>query len=245
MSEEGRTLEINIYGSMRGQRTKRRFLLYLVYEVKRNKCNLFNNKHLCGFTLIELLVVIAIIAIMAAMLLPALRTARESGRKSVCVSNLKQLGLAALMYASDWNGSLPTNTNWYFIAINNPTVECGFLANYLSNNRNIYRCPSSNMPKSQFDMGYQDYAYIGAHTGTITRASGNLTIPQTYTSNPLSVLFLDTSRGSLFTHTITGGGNVCYLDGHVQWHSPEKWDLWMTITGTNGSTTWGFPESAP
>ncbi len=59
-----------------------------------------------GFTLVELLVVIAIIAILMAILMPTLRLAREQGKRAVCLSNLKQLMLAWILYAEDYEDSI-------------------------------------------------------------------------------------------------------------------------------------------
>lgn len=60
-----------------------------------------------GFTLIELLVVIAIIAILAAILFPVFAQAREKARGISCISNMKQIGLALVMYTQDYDGSYP------------------------------------------------------------------------------------------------------------------------------------------
>ena len=60
-----------------------------------------------AFTLIELLVVIAIISILAAILFPVFARARESARRTSCLSNLKQIGLGIMMYVQDYDETYP------------------------------------------------------------------------------------------------------------------------------------------
>jgi prepilin-type N-terminal cleavage/methylation domain-containing protein/prepilin-type processing-associated H-X9-DG protein len=63
------------------------------------------------FTLIELLIVISIIALLAAMLLPALKNAREAAKRISCINNLKQVNLSAMSYSMSFNGYLPLCNN--------------------------------------------------------------------------------------------------------------------------------------
>src|SRR5205085_6331083 len=84
-----------------------------------------------GFTLIELLVIIAIIAILAAILFPVFAQAREKGRQATCTSNNKQIGLAILMYASDYDETFPFAGNprvtWHQLV--EPYVKVGVVKN--------------------------------------------------------------------------------------------------------------------
>src|SRR5688572_917971 len=107
-----------------------------------------------AFTLVELLVVVAIVAMLIALILPAVRRAREQANGVACASNLRQLMMACLLFAQDHNGHLPGNQH----DAENPdperrssirnrgeplqaAPENGTLFRYV-NSRDVYRCPS-------------------------------------------------------------------------------------------------------
>jgi prepilin-type N-terminal cleavage/methylation domain-containing protein len=137
-----------------------------------------------SFTLIELLVVVAIIAILMAILLPALSRAWGSGHRTTCLSNLKQMAIAADMYAQEWNiypiSITGVGTRWQDF-VNDPTLartrNLGYAVSLYPYHKvkNLYDCPE--LVKLDCDISYSynwlagndGVAYMGGRQNTLTR----------------------------------------------------------------------------
>ncbi|HVK05362.1 MAG TPA: prepilin-type N-terminal cleavage/methylation domain-containing protein [Armatimonadaceae bacterium] len=121
-----------------------------------------------AFTLIELLVVIAIIAILAAILFPVFAQARSKARQTACLSNNKQLGTAMMMYAQDYDETLPMQT-YVDMSQNIYTI-----VNAYSKNQDIWVCPAMSEVKGQAEQpasNIQDQAWNVTISGQTKMAS--------------------------------------------------------------------------
>jgi prepilin-type N-terminal cleavage/methylation domain-containing protein/prepilin-type processing-associated H-X9-DG protein len=191
-----------------------------------------------GFTLIELLVVIAIIAALAAMLLPVMSRARRKAYNTVCVNQLRQLGVATRLYAEDNENRLPKAELLPTMPVDPqqplPRI-CDVLGPYVSkasgtNSAAVFKCPTDNL-KMYLNQGssYEWNTELNGHRMDETRSS-NVRIVRVAVINGEVVENTDEQKVLRFPPETTpllldyedfhprlpkSGKNVVFMDGHV------------------------------
>jgi prepilin-type N-terminal cleavage/methylation domain-containing protein/prepilin-type processing-associated H-X9-DG protein len=198
-----------------------------------------------GFTLIELLVVIAIIAILAAILFPVFARAREKARQASCLSNVKQIALAALMYSQDYDERMMhiiIGGNFeYSDGAGGTEYHYGMwykrLQPYL-NNEQILRCPSAPQRRgpniySGSTNGYGWNRHFGRYEDDISLAdieypAETVMLADTGGSGNYRFYARHYDGGPYIDLRHNGGANLGLCDGHAKWykvaHPPNHLD---------------------
>jgi len=195
-----------------------------------------------GFTLIELLVVIAIINILAGMLLPSLTRAREQARRAACLSNLRQIGMALAMYASENDGFYPPENSSPRNAMDLDLLFPSYL-----DNAEVFWCPSDAVrpvrvtwdDPERNDVADCSYGYLGNLSGEVAEPVDPVRGGRPRRDSDPSVVRVGNQLvetpplaaddgcglGTMTTErpNHTGGGNLLFVDGHVRFTHRSRW----------------------